>query len=319
MTFRKGVAARRARLRAYAHDHARRAKLRVFESRVWLKAAAPVAHIFGHKPVLRYVEMHLVDHCNLNCRGCSHYSPLSPQRFADPGQAERDFARLAELFARVDVVRLMGGEPLLHPHLDRFVLAAREHLPASDVVLVTNGLLLLSQPDSFWELLAGQRVRLHLSRYPVDIDTARIRSRAAEQGVAIRITGRKNRFTMVPVAPEGAKDPGAMRRLCGEQLYCPFLRDGAIYPCARLAMSGLLADRFGTYVPITSADRVVLGDARDGYEVLRLLATGAPWCRFCGSDVAVDFDWAVTHESPDEWILTDPVCDLGSPASGGNG
>lgn len=300
------IAARRGRFSAYATRHARRLKVRVFESPIWLRVA-PLARVAGRKPVLRYVEMHLVDHCNLNCRGCSHYSPLSPQHFADPDGAECDFARLAELFSRVEVVRLMGGEPLLHPQLGRFVVAAREHLPASDIVLVTNGLLLPAQPGPFWELLASRRVRIHVSRYPVKIDAARIRSLAAEHGVAVRITGRKDTFTKVPVAPRDARDPGEMRRLCGERMYCPFLRDGAIYPCARLAMSGLLAERFAIDAPLAGADSLVLDRARDGYEVLRFLAAGAPWCRFCASDATGDFRWAVTRESSDEWILEDPV------------
>ena len=25
------------------------------------------------------IEIHLTDHCNLNCIGCSHYSPLAPE------------------------------------------------------------------------------------------------------------------------------------------------------------------------------------------------------------------------------------------------
>ena len=30
---------------------------------------------------LRGFELHLVDHCNLNCRGCTHFSPLAEKKF----------------------------------------------------------------------------------------------------------------------------------------------------------------------------------------------------------------------------------------------
>jgi hypothetical protein len=97
-----------------------------------------------------------------------------------------------------------------------------------------------------------------------------------------------------------------MRRLCGKLFHCPFLRDGAIYPCARLAMSWLLADRFAAYVPILEGDRMLLDQANDGYEVLQFLAAGTPWCGYCGSDATRTFDWALSDGSPDEWIVADP-------------
>jgi hypothetical protein len=276
---------------------------RVLASARWLKVAAPVSRMVGRRPVLPYIEMHLVDHCNLNCRSCSHYSPVSPERFADPEVADRDFARLAGLFRRVAEVRLMGGEPLLHPDVDRFVVAARRRLPSSKIALVTNGLLLDAQPDSFWELLAAQRVELHVTSYPIALDRDRIKSLVAGHGVACRFGARVRHFKTVPMDPEGTRDPDEMYRLCGAQRRCPFLRDGAVYSCARVAMSPVLADRFAADLPIGPSDRSVLDEARDGYDVLLFLAVGAPWCRFCRRDATYDFDWSGSRGSPDEWIL----------------
>jgi len=289
---------------------------RALASDRWLRASTPFLRSIGRKPTLPYIEMHLVDHCNLNCRSCSHYSPVSPERFASPGEADRDFARLAGLFRRVAEVRLMGGEPLLHPDLDRFVIAARRRLPNSRIALVTNGLRLASQPDSFWDLLAAQRVELQVTSYPIVLDRGLIKSRAAEHGVACRFSARVRRFRTVPMDPDGTRDPDEMYRLCGAQRRCPFLRDGAVYLCARIGMSGLLADRFAAHLPIGSCDRSVLDEVRDGYDVLRFLAVGAPWCRFCRRDATYDFDWSRSRGSSDEWILpaADPPCP-GDPTS----
>ena len=30
------------------------------------------------------LEIHLVDHCNLNCGGCNHFSPIAKPWFIDP-------------------------------------------------------------------------------------------------------------------------------------------------------------------------------------------------------------------------------------------
>jgi ABC-2 type transport system ATP-binding protein len=48
------------------------------------------------RPSLRF-DVHLADHCNLNCKGCYHFSPLAPEKFLDIEQYERDCTRLNEL------------------------------------------------------------------------------------------------------------------------------------------------------------------------------------------------------------------------------
>ena len=33
--------------------------------------------------MIDYIETHLVDHCNLKCKGCSHFSGIAPPFFKD--------------------------------------------------------------------------------------------------------------------------------------------------------------------------------------------------------------------------------------------
>jgi len=79
-----------------------------------MKRGARRALDLFRKPELRYVELHLTDHCNLNCKGCGHYCPLAPPQYADLQQYHSDMRRLRQLFRNVRTIRLMGGEPLLH-------------------------------------------------------------------------------------------------------------------------------------------------------------------------------------------------------------
>jgi molybdenum cofactor biosynthesis enzyme MoaA len=78
-----------------------------------------------NNPMLPYiVETHLVDHCNLNCKGCSHFASLVPgEVFTDIEIFKRDIARLSQIFIDVYEIRLMGGEPLLHPDIDTFTVS----------------------------------------------------------------------------------------------------------------------------------------------------------------------------------------------------
>jgi molybdenum cofactor biosynthesis enzyme MoaA len=51
---------------------------------------------------------------------------------------------------KVGWILLMGGEPLLHPELERFFPAARTAFPSAKIKIVTNGILLSKKEDSFW-------------------------------------------------------------------------------------------------------------------------------------------------------------------------
>lgn len=34
-------------------------------------------------------DVHLVEHCNLNCRYCGHYSPLAKEEYLAPDESKR--------------------------------------------------------------------------------------------------------------------------------------------------------------------------------------------------------------------------------------
>ena len=41
-------------------------------------------------PIIEHIDFHLVDHCNLNCYGCSTYSQLSKENYYDINIFEND-------------------------------------------------------------------------------------------------------------------------------------------------------------------------------------------------------------------------------------
>ena len=63
--------------------------------------------------MIPYVETHIVDHCNLKCKGCSHFSGLADPYFKSLDEFETEVRRLADF--GVAMFRILGGEPLLHP------------------------------------------------------------------------------------------------------------------------------------------------------------------------------------------------------------
>lgn len=94
-------------------------------------------------PVLDYVEIEITEFCNLNCRGCCDFSNLAKEKkFYELPEFTKDMTRLTELFSGINKIRLMGGEPLLNPRLTEYIQTSRALFPASDIRIVSNGLLI---------------------------------------------------------------------------------------------------------------------------------------------------------------------------------
>ena len=53
--------------------------------------------VLHRKATLDRVDVQVTDHCNLRCRSCNHFSPLSPPAFARPEVFDNDITRLAGL------------------------------------------------------------------------------------------------------------------------------------------------------------------------------------------------------------------------------
>ena len=124
---------------------------------------------------LHYLETHLVDHCDLKCKGCGHFSSLSEKRYADFDVFKKDFVRLSGLFDNISRIRLMGGEPLLHPDVPEFLRFTRHTFPNAEIFLVTNALRLCRQPERFWEECSSSRIIIQITRYPIKLDLEAIK------------------------------------------------------------------------------------------------------------------------------------------------
>ncbi|MDD2338374.1 MAG: hypothetical protein PHD01_17600 [Geobacteraceae bacterium] len=107
-----------------------------------------------------HVELIAVDHCNISCNICNHASPLMPSWFADPDTIHRDFSILSKYY-RPKFVKVIGGEPLLHNHLDAVIQAARATDISDYFKLTTNGLLLHKATDAIWEAVDEVEISLY--------------------------------------------------------------------------------------------------------------------------------------------------------------
>lgn len=116
---------------------------------------------------IKALEYHLVDHCNLNCAGCTHFSPLSKPKFADIDKFEKNLFQFKQIFKEFNIqnINLLGGEPLLHPQITEFIKITRSYFPLSKINVKTNGILLNTMQDSFYESCKKYKINLCISNY----------------------------------------------------------------------------------------------------------------------------------------------------------
>ena len=91
---------------------------------------------------LEYLEAKLIDRCNFNCRACIPFSNIAGDGIYEIDEFKKDIGRLAKLYQNIKLFRLLGGEPLLLKNLNEYIQAVRKHFLQSELIIVTNGILL---------------------------------------------------------------------------------------------------------------------------------------------------------------------------------
>jgi MoaA/NifB/PqqE/SkfB family radical SAM enzyme len=257
----------------------------------------------GELPTLYHFDVHLTDHCNLNCKGCVHFSNICKQWFVDPEKFADDMRVMSQ---RVNVAQifLLGGEPLLHPQIDALVRTARRFFPKTRICVVTNGLLLMKMKDSFWRTLAEENIVLICEAYPIELPMDEIREAAASFGVTLEWTSQGGRFYKLPIDLEGTQSAEDSFRRCSGITNCPLYRDGRLYPCAYPPYVDAFTERFGLDGPCASdADSISVRD-NDGAAIVEFMKRPIPFCRHCDFNHFVEYEWDRSKREIDEWTVS---------------
>jgi organic radical activating enzyme len=247
------------------------------------------------------LETHLADHCNLNCKGCSHFSPLvNGEVFTDIEIFKRDMARLRQLFDNIYEIRLMGGEPLLHPELLSFFDVTRQTFPRARIALFTNGIRLLNMDDMFWDSCAQNQILVKLSYYPIDLKIHEIKRKAKEKHVRIK-TPRQIKSFFKHLNISGDSDPNTSFRNCRMMFKTPQLRDGKLYPCFFPAYVHFFSDYFNESIYATENDSINLFEEVHPADILKFMDCQIPMCRWCLTKRRYE-EWGLSAKDIHEWI-----------------
>ena len=254
-------------------------------------------------------EVQLVDHCNLNCKGCSHFSPIAAKRILDPTEYEKDIKRLSFLAnGEAGVIRLMGGEPLLHPKIIEFLKLTRKSFKNATIDLDTNGLLALSMKDSFYEAMHDNDINLVITKYPIGLDYNKIREKCRKFDVNFEFFDNekksKNRlFNKLTLFTQ-------RRGICEKNFYncylancCHTLRHGKMYTCSTIPYIDIFNKKFNKKLIVSSNDYIDIYKVNSIEEILDFFSHPVPFCSYCDvNGRKYGLKWEKSNQEISEWI-----------------
>jgi MoaA/NifB/PqqE/SkfB family radical SAM enzyme len=252
------------------------------------------------------VEVHVVEHCNLNCSGCNHFSSLAEEEYLQPEQFEKDFKRLAELSKDYFAIKILGGEPLLHPQLTDFFDIARKYFPSTSIQVTTNGILLTKQTEEFWQNCNKNRITVSVSQYPIKLNKKEIKTIAKAHKVKIVFNGSatENRMCKLPLDLSGSQNMKKSYQRCPISWgCCVTLRDGRLYTCCIAAHIRFFNEYFKQNLVPGDQDYVDIYKVNSKKEIIDYLEKPFPFCRYCKTkEIKFSQRWGVSKKEITEWI-----------------
>ena len=249
------------------------------------------------------VEYHLVDSCNLRCAGCSHFSSLIDKpTYRSVETIISDLGLLKEKVGDgLMWVRLMGGEPLLHPDITECLEKVRELLPKTRLSLITNGLLLYKMPQVFYEACKTHKIEVRLTDYGIIDLQAQINS-LKKQGIKASVykTTKGWRYQNIRLTEERVdcfKD-------CRLKNICNNYRDGKLFLCPQIAYVETFNERFGTNIKVDESDYIDIKTINSFDELQEKLKQMQPnFCyQYCNPN-PVKGTWKRTEKNIEEFCL----------------
>lgn len=253
------------------------------------------------KPILHSLETNVMDGCNLNCRGCSHFSNLFER---DEKVSFDTFCKdLKKITENVFVYRfnLLGGEALLNDNIVDYIDYATELMPNTDIELISNGLLIPKQSKKFFECCKKNDVTIGISGYKPTLAMKDSIIRMLNENGVIYIFRNAVEDFGKNIDLSGNNDRYESVKRCRENR-CHFVRQGKIYKCPFEA----LGNKFFSHFNIDARIEGGIDIYQEGLDWQQVVSTlhndPVNACKYCGVEERIQ--WCIANDPViEDWII----------------
>lgn len=274
----------------------------------WSEQMPPFVLIDITKPRMPYLECRIVEHCNLNCKGCGGVSNICEEHFVDIDNYEKDLKALKGLFSGIKQFHLLGGEPLLHPELEDFIIKTRMYFPDSKIVVHSNGLLVPKLAQKVLDAMNKYAVDFLFTLYPVTGKIKRrIENRLNAAAVKYVFTSPVYEFRKI-INIKGDYDPKEIYKMCAK---CINLIDGTL-SCGMGKVMQIIENKFHVSICEDKGQHCIdiHTTEYDGWQINEILDSPFNLCAYCSEPNSCEdneqnvFLWSCgTTPSLDEFIV----------------
>ena len=250
--------------------------------------------------ILPHLEIHISDKCNLNCRGCTHFSPLYIENGDDFEAQMNGLKKLKKLFSCVGRIDILGGEPLLNNNIKRYLIGIKKIFPQSYIQVFSNGLLIPSTDRSVFEVMERENISISISEYyPTHKMIEKISQTLDLNHVRYKIMGfdHKQKFNM----PISIKNDSKYPHLCISN-GCVTIKNDMIARCPTLMYINKLNSTFDVCLPEEGIYNI--DTFKNGEQMLEKMEEEIPLCKHC---IQYEINWEIcgTERKLDDFAVVE--------------
>jgi ABC-2 type transport system ATP-binding protein len=253
------------------------------------------------------LEYHLVDSCNLRCAGCSHYSSLlDKETYPSLEDIINDLQYLKNKIGdNLKWLRLLGGEPLIHPDINECLKNIRKLFPNTEISIVTNGLLLKKMKQDFYDTCLNSKIVIRITDYGV-IDLENTLNTLRERGIIADCYKRAHiwRYQHIRLT----EDRIDCLKRCRYKNNCNNYKNGKIYLCPHIAYIEYFNKYFNKNIKLEESDYISLDKVKSFEEIIEKINNAKPnfcyqYCNYYDTNHPKTGEWKRTKKDINEFCL----------------
>lgn len=248
-------------------------------------------------------EIQIVDHCNLNCAFCNHFSPIAEPWCMPIEDFRAQIEAVRDNLPNLKTLILLGGEPTLHPQLLDICKIARELLPEVGLEIFTNGVK-IKYIEDLMPALKELNVYMSFSSYPGHYNmerTDKLMQKYDNSGYTnTRIFMEQN---IVDEKHEGDFEFNYFN--CGHHtIPCFTIKDFKLYICPFAAHVSHYFKAAVISHPETLDDYLYIPDIKGDLDKIQdFIFTAKPICAYCRHETSVAI-WQLSNKDLTEYNST---------------
>jgi len=274
---------------AYEHANICRKELLVELEAVFAKKGNEKANankyiLKDNRIVTESFEIHVCEHCNLKCEECCNISPMNSEMYISSNQIKIlcDFLKTN---IKPDVIKLSGGEPLLHPELETITKTIKNNFPKTTLRITSNGLLAQRLTPDICKHIDQLWISNYKSAPVPEKNVNFIKEMARTYGFIYNIKHVDQFNKIFPEEP--VSDKNKVQQTydeCWMKHRCALVRNNTFFKCTRAAyIDDLLSKITGVKKEIATKDGISIGGDNFKEKALTYLNSKIPLqsCTYC--------------------------------------